>query len=127
MMKRILSCKAIIGIVLAGMLVILVDVCCRRAEAPRPPSADRRLTDSVRRETSQPPSSSFTPGTTATPRQTTTNGEREKLLQRKGELLMAQKQIRNSMDLTQTQKDSALRAIEEESIELSKKLLDAGR
>jgi hypothetical protein len=51
---------------------------------------------------------------------------REDLLRRKGELLMARKRILASSEMTRSQKDSALQTIEEESVELSKKMLERG-
>ena len=51
---------------------------------------------------------------------------RANLLRRKGELLMARKRVLASAEMTRAQKDSALRVIEKESVELSTKLLDAG-
>ena len=39
---------------------------------------------------------------------------------------MARKKVLASSEMTRAQKDSALRAIEQESVELSKKLLETG-
>ena len=50
---------------------------------------------------------------------------REILLRRKGEVLMTQRDVRADAALSEAQKDSLLRALEAESIEISKRLLAA--
>jgi hypothetical protein len=91
---------------------------CRRAESPRPDPQTTITADTV--PTLRAPSSNPAPP----PSQDST---RASLLQRKGELLMARKKVLASSEMTRAQKDSALQAIEKESVELSKELLDAGR
>jgi len=105
-------------------LAVCVLVCallalasCRRAENRPPDPQPTITTDSARTA----PAPSFTPAPPA--RQDTA---RAGLLRHKGELLAARKKVLASSEMTRAQKDSALRAIEQQSVELSKKLLDAG-
>jgi hypothetical protein len=90
---------------------------CRRVENPQPDPQTTIRTDSTR---SSPPTSS-----TPTP-PAAQDSARAGLLRRKGELLMARKKVLASSEMTRAQKDAALRAIEQESVELSKKLLETG-
>jgi len=89
---------------------------CRRTERTRP-NPQSASTDTVRPS----PAASSVP----TP-PVAQDTARANLLRRKGELLMARKRVLASAEMTRAQKDSALRVIEKESVELSKKLLDAG-
>jgi hypothetical protein len=91
---------------------------CRRAENPRPDPQTTITTDSAR--TAPAP-------LTPLPPRATPDSARAELLRRKGELLTARKRILASSEMTRTQKDSALRALEHESVEVSKKLLETGR
>lgn len=127
MTKRSSYHVVVFALALGSLLAALAILSCGRADAPRPQSADPGIRDSVRHESTNPSASSLSPDKAAVPRPTVQDSVREKLLRRKGELLMAQKRVRNSDNMTLSQKDSALRAIEEESIELSKKLLEAGQ
>lgn len=52
---------------------------------------------------------------------------RDSLLTRKGELLMEQRRVRGDPNLSLAQKDSILRDIEKESVQLSKKLLETAK
>jgi hypothetical protein len=97
--------------------VLIGFASCRREENPRPDPRTTITTDSARTA----PAPSFTPAPPA--RQ---DSARAGLLRRKGELLMARKKVLASSEMTRAQKDSALRAIEQESVELSKKLLETG-
>jgi hypothetical protein len=96
---------------------LFASVSCRRAEQPQPDPQMKITADTVHAA----PPSSLSPAPPAMQ-----DSARAGLLRRKGELLVARKKVLASSEMTRTQKDSALREIEQESIELSKKLLDAG-
>lgn len=100
------------------LLFVLIGLAsCRRAENRQPDPQTTITTDTARSATAP----SFTPAPPATQ-----DTARAGLLRRKGELLMARKKVLASSEMTRAQKDSALRAIEQESVELSKKLLETG-
>jgi len=109
-------------------LAVCVLVCallalasCRRAENRPPDPQPTITTDSARSAPVASSAPSFTPTPLAAQ-----DSARAGLLRRKGELLMARKKVLASSEMTRAQKDSALRAIEQESVQLSKQLLDAG-
>jgi hypothetical protein len=108
----------IVRLVLCVLLTaLLAGVSCRRTENPRPIPPASAPADSAQ----VAPSPSASPAPPTDP-----DSVRTQLLRRKGELLMARKRVYASSEMTRTQKDSALRAIEKESVELSKKLVAAG-
>ena len=126
MTQRSFHHAVVLALTVLGACAVLTVLSCRRAETPPPHSVDSRTTDSATHRIAEQPPAFTPPERSAVSRSASQDSARAELLRRKGELLMAQKRIRNSDQMTRAQKDSALCAIESESIELSKKLLEAG-